>query len=204
MFMKKNFNFLVFVCVFVCLGNEAHAQNGAFLSAATGFALPTTIPSSQEVGADTIKHYYGPVLRIGFGGNHDFIRFNEQLGLGAEVAAGWYGNVKFSPLASQVKEATFSTLEFLPILTWHLKTVDLFTKLGGVRDSVNYTFNDERGSQSHTFNRLEGGVGCDYQIYDHVMATGEYLHIFGNGNDDFIAKAPTLNLFLVGVKAMFF
>lgn len=194
--MKSKFFLLMF---FLAISNNVLATNGIYILLEGGYSKYLDMPSASRVNAVNVHSPSFPsAARAAVGYNHDW---RPHIGLGLELGVGRLGETVYRfptrYIGLQVK-----TLEFLNVGQIHIQAWDIFTKVGGIRETLVYS--NQRNQT--TINPI-WTLGFAYNFNCHVAATGEYVRIFGHGSlkniNENELKGIAVNEYLAGFRYIF-
>jgi len=185
----------------------AHATSGIYFNVLSGWANTSGFPSQSAMNAISLETKTSPpVIRGGLGYLHDF-NFNPNYGFGLEVGYGWYSQSTYL-YANGTEDLTQSTTtEYLAVFMRHFKKIDVFTKIGGTRNTTSLDLTS--GKFNKTENLLQVGGGVSYHFTKYIAFTTGYAHVFSNDSpittstQGPIWKAPSLDEVLVGIRFNF-
>lgn len=154
---------------------NAEARNGIYLTVESGYAKQTNLPSAQSAGALRRENTasFPSAYRASVGYNHDL---NCLLGIGLNIGAGRYGRETYYFPGGNTTLYT-RTIEFLGVVTLHLRRVDIFGKAGGIRETV--ITSGVLAQDSQTDSRPEAAIGAAYNLNPHFAVTGTYAYVNG-------------------------
>lgn len=192
--MKKAIK--IIIVLVLTLYQTTFAQSGVYVAGETGYSKQSNTPNLVFVMAQNSRQTHTPIGRLSIGYLHDF---NNWLGFGFEVGAGWYQGTTYNFINKKVN-ACSNTTEFLTITTLHQQNLDFFVKLGGIRHTLNNfsTIHKETSDSSETKIQPEIGAGINYYLNNHLALTAQYLHSFGSQT-----SCPSLNIGLIGLRIAF-
>lgn len=195
--LKKTF-LLAALCLTTC---SVFATNGIFLNLQTGFSNQSGFPTTSEVNATSVENNDDPAFRVSIGYNHDIYSF---LGLGLDVGYGRYGDITYHFAEGGTTQFTTHTLEFLALITAHIKNFDLTGEGGGVREEISATGQDAPAN-GHRNNMTYGIIGA-YNFTPRFAATFTYAHVDA-GQSKKLYDIPTFSLsineYLFGIRYTF-
>jgi len=193
---------IIFILLFIPV--LTFAQTGIYFNLAGGWSQQYGLPSLTQINANNSKQNNFPVVRAGIGYLHDF---NPSFGLGFEIGQGIYSKTVYHFSGGAKLTARSSISDFLGVLAWHVKKIDLLGKFGGNRhtNSVPKIFN----ARTQTDIQPEFILGMNYIITPHFALSLSYLHAFRHNKPAIIPynnrwTAPSLNALLAGLTITFF
>lgn len=200
----KKIILIVLTSVICFLASDVQARNGIYLTAEAGFANQTNVPPAQDGVTVPYAIKDTSSLPSGFRGsigyNHDL---NRYFGIGLNVGAGNYGRTTYY-FPEGTTNMYIRTLEFLGVGTFHIRCLDLFFRVGGIRETP--MIRGLYGQENHTDSRPEYGIGAAYNFTPHVALMVSYAHVMGlAGKWSYLIqpKNPDLNETLFGIRYTF-
>lgn len=191
-----------FIFLFI-LPQSAFALTGIYTAFEAGWANQIGLPDKETARADDLKIYNFPVGRLSVGYIHDF-DFLPVIGMGFEAGVGYYGKDTYDYKYLETREMKSSTAEFLAVLISHIKQVDLFGKIGGIRHTITGVNKSDKSDKSAIQSEII--IGAAYNFNDHFAITTSYLHTFGQAINDLTnvdAECPSINAVLGGLRFTF-
>ena len=197
--MQFVIRFMAALCLlFVTLNSYSH--DGIFFTVEGGWASPSDMPSSNEVGAFKVNSSNFPVFRASLGYMHDFTPY---YGLGIEAGFADYGNYDYYAKCLMVN-TQISTTEFLVTNEYHINSqYDFYVKIGGIRNTFEIISNNKKYNEEHTKIQPMVVVGGNYNITPHVAITVSYSRSFGETIHSLTDRswvAPSINTILTGLR----
>lgn len=199
LFQKKSYKILLcLACLIAPVLSEA--VSALYLEGDLGYATQNGLPDALQAAATSLdEHNFGYRGAIGY--NHDF---SNLFGLGLEAGLGKYGDAQYNYANAITTTVKSANSEFLLVSTFHFSPVDIFLKVGEVRQRMEVTgFNaPATGSQIQP----EAAIGGAYNFSRHIAATLTYAHVFGDqvaAISDLGGVAPSLNEVLFGLRFTF-
>lgn len=182
---------------------SAYSQTGIFVNLEGGWVKKQGLPSTSEANAIKCKQHDFPAARLGVGYLHDF---NSFIGAGLEAGHGIYNKYTYHLANGNKLDAESSVTDFMGILMFHIKKVDIFGTFGGNRHTLDVT--KVAGAKGKRDIQPEMMLGANYTIMPHFAVTLNYLHTFRHKGatikNDNTWVAPSLNAIMAGIWITFF
>jgi hypothetical protein len=194
---------IIFILLFVPI--IGLAETGVYMNLAGGWSTHHGLPTTAEINATSSSQQDNfPIGRFGIGYLHDF---NPSFGIGFEIGQGFYNKTVYHFSNGAKLTARSSIADFLGVLVWHLKKIDLLGKFGGNRHTINVTniFN----ARDQTDIQPEMMLGANYIITPHFALSLIYLHAFRQHKPAIMSynhrwTPPSLDALLAGFTITFF
>lgn len=201
--MRPKRGFFTFICYILALQLSANVQakNGIYATLESGYSKQTQLPSAKRVGAHWTEATSIPsAFRAAIGYNHDLF---ECLGIGLDVGYGYYGKEIYVYSFHKTKVSSHS-LEFLAFAQYHWNQWDIIGKIGGTRQTVIVTGQNQKDNQMQITPELS--IGTAYNFNSHLAIIASYAHVFGQHISSFAKlrnRTPSINEILVGIRYSF-
>ena len=199
--MKK---FILTISIsFIFCTSIAQAQNGIYVTVASGWSFLDKMPNAADANASSLDKKNFPAFRFGVGYAHQF--FLSPIDIGFEIGRGVYSEYRYQINPSLLK-ANSSTLELLGVIRIHLPLHNyIYTKLGGIRNTISVTYQNQK--QEETRIQPMVSLGMIHGLFPHIFLDLSYNISFGekvSSLNPLAWAAPSTKTILIGIGVLFF